>query len=67
MKEFLRNHTPRLFNFIKHVKNLILLSGEGCPLVFNFRNYSTNKFFRKIIKFLVTPFMIIKYFFPVKI
>ncbi|MBQ7577512.1 MAG: glycosyltransferase family 2 protein [Synergistaceae bacterium] len=66
MKEFLRNRTQRLFNFIKLSKKLISLTGEGCPLVFNFRSYSANNFIRQIIKFLVTPFMIIKYFLPVK-
>ncbi|MBQ7577508.1 MAG: hypothetical protein IJT21_04465 [Synergistaceae bacterium] len=66
MKEFLRVHTPGLFNFIKRTKYLILTSGEGCPLVFNFRSYSANNFIRSIIKIFVTPFMIIKYFFPVK-
>ena len=34
--------------------------------MFNFRNYSANNFVRRIIKLLVTPFMTLKYFLPVK-
>ena len=67
MKEFFRRNCKPLFNFIKQAKILILYAGEGCPLVFNFRSYSSNKFFRQVIKFLVTPYMILKYFFHGKI
>ena len=67
MKEFLRKNCTPLFNFIKHTRLLILFAGEGCPLVFNFRNKSANNFYRQIIKFLVTPFMILKYFIHGKI
>ena len=63
MKEFLR----RNLNFLKLIKELIPFAGEGCPLVFNFRSYSANNFLRRIIKFIVTPFYILKYFFHGKI
>ncbi len=63
IKEFLRRNCTPLFNFIKRAKILILFAGEGSPLVFNFRNYSANNFFRQLIFFLVTPFMFLKYFF----
>ena len=67
MKEFLRRNCKPLFDCIKQAKFIILSVGEGCPLVFNFRSYSANKIFRQVIKILVTPYMILKYFFHGKI
>ena len=46
--------------FIKLLRN----SGESCPLVYNFRDYTANNFLRQLVKFAVTPYYMLKYFFP---
>lgn len=70
MKEFLRKKYKLIFDSMASARFLIACAGESCPLVFNFRNYSANNFLRRIIKLLITPFLILKvfkYFFHGKI
>ena len=58
----------KLKNFI--VSNSVLLktakliksSGESSPLVYHCRDYTKNKFIRTLLKILVTPFCMIRYF-----
>ena len=37
--------------------------GESSPLVYNFKTFSENKYLRKLIKLIVTPYCFLKYFF----
>ena len=60
LKRFLKGNAPVLARYIKFLVNI----SERNNLVCRCRDYTSSVIFRSILKILVTPYYLIKYFFP---
>lgn len=59
IKNFLKRY-HHIFSFLKFIANI----SEGCPLVYRCRDYTNSSIIRRVIKIAVTPYCLMKYFFP---
>ena len=55
---WVKEHNTLLF-----IARLIVYSGESSPLVYHCRDYTSSSFVRTLLKVLVTPYCLLKYFF----
>ena len=60
-KSFFRRYR-NIFSFIRALK----YAGESSPLVYNCRSFTANNFIRTLIQIIVTPYCMLRYFFPRK-
>ena len=60
-RKILKNHT-QAFRFARRLRWVLHAYGEGCPVVYNCRGWTSNKYIRNFLKVIVSPLYLFKYF-----
>ena len=61
VRKMLRKHN-KAFRFVRKLRWVLMAYGEGCPIVYNCRGLTPNKYIRSLLKVIVSPFYVFRYF-----
>ena len=62
VKTLLKNH-PRLYNFCAQTRSVLKQAAENHKIIFTCRNWTSNPYVRSMLKVLLTPYCLLKYFY----
>ena len=60
-RKLLKNNAD-VFRFVRRLRWVLKGAGEACPLVYDCREWTSNKYIRSALKVIVSPFYIPRYF-----